>query len=107
MKRVAGRRRARISFDFLAASKLILDDYIGFLATDPTTQEESANKIFAGRHTAAKAALSHLEQLLKLAAEEADAKQLEEIGNSLARYRSAMTAEIKEEPEPDDHGDGG
>lgn len=104
---MAAKRKARISFDFLAAAKLILDDYHSFLSADPATQEEGANKIFAGRHTAAKAALSHLEQLLKVAAEEADAAQLEEIGNSLARYRSAMSAEIKEEPDPDDQGDGG
>ncbi|WP_149540446.1 hypothetical protein [Siccirubricoccus phaeus] len=103
---MAGKRRAKIDLDFVASARLILADYHRFMSADPATQEDGASKLFAGRHTAGKAALSHLEQLLKLAAGQADEAQLQEIGESLAKYRSFMAAEMKEESETDDPGDG-
>ncbi|MCO6419103.1 hypothetical protein JYK14_23505 [Siccirubricoccus sp. KC 17139] len=102
---MAPKRKVRIDLDFATSAKLILADYHRFMSADPATQEEGANKLFASRHSSAKAALSHLEQLLKLAGEQADQAQLQEIGESLAQYRSFIAKELKEEPETDDPGD--
>jgi hypothetical protein len=53
--------------DFAIAQRLILDDYNRFLTALPRAGEDAADpKAFAGRHTAARAALAHLEQLQKL-----------------------------------------
>ncbi len=52
--------------DRAAAARLILDDYRGFLSAGDAADA----KAFAARHAAGKAALTHLDQLMKLGAEE-------------------------------------
>jgi hypothetical protein len=104
---MAPKRALRLELDFVALVRLILRDYHGLLTGDPATQDDAAIKAVASRHTACRTVLSHLEQLLKTAAEHADETQLKEIDDSLAKFRAEMALHIKEEPTPDEDGDGG
>jgi len=97
------KRKPKIDTDVPAAVKLILDDYQAFLAGGPHAQDEGA-KAFAARHAAARAALAHLEQLLKLAGDDPPGEVTAE---SIATWRSLMPPEAKQEPETDDDGAGG
>jgi hypothetical protein len=98
------KRKPKIDTDIPAAVKLILDDYQAFLAGGPHAQEDGATKAFAARHAAARAALAHLEQLLKLAGDDPPGEAVTE---SITKWRALMPPEAKEEPEADDDGAGG
>jgi hypothetical protein len=86
-----------------AAARLILEDHRRFLS-DP----DADPKAFAARHAAGKAALAHLEQLMKTGCagedeEEADAGEAD--GGHLSAARAAM-ASLGGEGAGTDDGDG-
>jgi hypothetical protein len=66
-------------------------DYLGFLRASRTQEPEDA-KAFAARHAAAKAALAHIEQILKLASgsEEEAADLVTETQSLLTQARRQM-----------------
>jgi hypothetical protein len=83
-------------------------DYLGFLRAARGAEPEDA-KAFAARHAAAKAALAHLEQLIKLAAS-CDAEAAERLGGSeasLAECRALMPEEDATEEKGNDEGGAG
>lgn len=83
-------------------------DYLGFLRAGRGEEMEDA-KAFAARHAAAKAALAHLEQLIKLAAS-CDAEAAERLCGSeasLAEARALMPEEEKREESGDEEGGAG
>lgn len=89
------------------AARLIMDDYLGFLLGGPRPGEEGDPKAFASRHTAAKAALAHLDQLMKVAGgTDEEAGGAEAAGGHLGAARAAMASLEGEEAEADDSGDG-
>lgn len=80
-------------------------DYLGFLRAGRGEEMEDA-KAFAARHAAAKAALAHLEQLIKLAAS-CDAEAAERLCGSevsLAEARALMPGEENREESEDEEG---
>lgn len=83
-------------------------DYLGFLRASRTNEPEDA-KAFAARHAAAKAALAHIEQILKLAAgsEEEAAERLTESETLLTQARQQMGQDKTTEEGQDDHGETG
>ena len=98
---MAPKRRPRGDADLPAAARLILQDYQDFVA-GPADDAES--KLFAARHAAARAALAHLEQVLKLASDAGTAEEAREVAASIAEWRARMPPQ--EEPEADDEGPG-
>ncbi len=83
-------------------------DYLGFLRAGRGEEMEDA-KAFAARHAAAKAALAHLEQLIKLAAS-CDAEAAERLCGSeasLAEARALMPGEATTEETADGGGGAG
>ena len=61
------RKPSMADADFAIAQRLILDDYNRFLTALPRAGEDAADpKAFAARHTSARTALAHLEQLQRL-----------------------------------------
>jgi hypothetical protein len=83
-------------------------DYLGFLRAGRGEEMEDA-KAFAARHAAAKAALAHLEQLIKLAAS-CDAEAAERLCGceaSLAEARALMPEEAATEEREDEEGGAG
>jgi hypothetical protein len=101
---MAGRRKPQLDTDFLTSARLILADYQAFLANGPHAPEDGATKAFAARHAAARGALAHLEQLLKLAGEDQQPKLIAE---SLTEWRALMPPQAQEDTEADDDGAGG
>jgi hypothetical protein len=76
-------------------------DYLAFLRTTRPDEPEDA-KAFAARHAAAKTALSHIEQIIKLAASPAEQTSTET--DSLlheARHQMGQDRDSAEEPERD------
>ena len=100
---MAIQRRPRLETDVAVAAKLILDDYQGFLAAGLQLQDDAAVKAFAARHAAGKAALAHLEYLLKVVGVE---EKPTTIIDSLAQWRALMPPQATEEPDSDDDGAG-
>ncbi len=84
----AGGRRGAADTRLAEAARLIAEDYLRFLSSDWTDAE--AVKAFAARQAAAKAALSHLELLQKLAGDPEEAR------GAVARVRAALVAEARE-----------
>ena len=94
--------------DFAIAQRLILDDYNRFLTALPRTGEDAADpKAFAARHTSARTALAHLEQLQKLVCGGGgdDEAASGEVAGQLDAARAAMASLRAEEAEGGD-GDG-
>jgi hypothetical protein len=90
------------------AARLILSEYFDFLLGGPPPGEGADPKAFAGRHGAAKAALSHLEQLFKTAGGGTDeeAGAAETVGGQLDAARAAMASLEGEGADTDGDGDG-
>ena len=89
------------------AARLILSEYFDFLLGGPPPGEGADPKTFAGRHAAAKAALSHLEQLFKTAGgTDEEAGAAEAAGGHLGAARAAMASLEGEGAETDGDGDG-
>ena len=103
MTAVAPRRKPRGDADLPAAARLILRDYQDFVAD---AADDGESKIFAARHAAARAALAHLEQVLKLASDAGTAEEAREVAASIAEWRARMPPEAEEEPEANDPGPG-
>lgn len=82
---------------------LILKDYLGFLAV-PAGPAEA--KEFQVRHAAGRAALAHLEQVLKLSGVPAEAVA-ETVAQAIAEARCALATPEEEEANPDAGGEPG
>lgn len=84
----------------------VVADYMDFLRA---ADDEVDSKAFGAKHAAAKTALSHIEQLLKLSGDVGGetAQQLDEYHALLGEMRRDMSAEPEEETPTDDDGDSG
>ncbi|HYZ31012.1 MAG TPA: hypothetical protein VE684_01875 [Crenalkalicoccus sp.] len=103
------RKRARPTIseaELAAAVEQVLADYRGFLAGTPPGADAGDAKAFATRHAAARSALAHLEQLLKIAGETGSENQVREITERMRETRAEIAALPPEETEPDDDGAG-
>ena len=101
------RRPSMADADFAIAQRLILDDYNRFLTALPRSGEDASDpKAFAGRHTAARTALAHLEQLQKLVCGGGDEAAAGEITGQLDAARAAMASLRGEGADTDADGDG-
>jgi hypothetical protein len=81
----------------------VMESYMKFVAD---SEHDVDPKAFAARHSAAKTALSHLDQLMKLAGEEADAAAGDAGALALGEARQEMDDEEQETP-ADDTGEPG
>jgi ClpP class serine protease len=99
---MASKRKPRLDADLPLTAKLILEDYRAFVASGQHAPEDAVTKAFAARHAAARAALSHLEQLLKLVSEAGTLEQAKEVAASLSEWRALMPPETEEAAETDD-----
>jgi hypothetical protein len=97
---VRARRNARLDADLTEAAQLVLEEYRSFLQGD--TEEDA--KAFGARHAAARAALAHLEHVLKLARDSGEAKPVE---IDMAAWRERMPSLANEETSSDDDGAAG
>lgn len=89
------------------AARIIWDGYINFLLGGPAPGEEPDPKLFAGRHAAGKAALSHLDQLYKVTGGAAGEEAARESGGDLGAARAQIASLEGEEADTDDDaGDG-
>jgi hypothetical protein len=101
-------RRARrkpappIEIDYPAKIALIMEDYEGFLATHPGEGEAEEPKAFAARHTAARTALAHLEQLFKVMQEQPGQPDGDAGQAALLLARAEMARLAQEVSETDD-----
>ena len=100
---MAPKRRSRGTADFPAVAKLLLADYQDFVAGGA---DDSVTKVFAARHAAGRAALSHLEQLIKLAQEAGTEEDAKEVAATITEWRARMPPQAPEDPEADDQGTG-
>jgi hypothetical protein len=91
------RRPRRVDPQLAEAIQKVAQDYLRFLATASAGIDEDARS-FAARHGAAKAALAHLEVLVKLAGEtdEDAALRLTADLDLLAPARAAIAEETEE-----------
>lgn len=88
------RRRPRpASVNLAEALPSVAESYMRFVA-DPA--DDADPKAFAAHHSAAKTALSHLEQLMKLANEDADAAAADPAAMALGEARQEMHDEERE-----------
>lgn len=90
------------------AARLIWDGYLNFLIGGPAPGEETDPKLFAGRHAAGKAALTHLDQLYKTAGGPTGdgAAAGDAVAGHLGNARSQIASLEGEEADTDDAGDG-
>ncbi|RVT92058.1 hypothetical protein EOD42_20220 [Rhodovarius crocodyli] len=101
---MARRRLKRAGLDLEEQTRLVAEEYRNFLAGNAAFQDLDTSKLFLARHNAAKAALSHLEALMKLgdAGQQAPGDNLSAI---VARARAALAGDKPEdttgEPEAD------
>ena len=93
--------------DLADAVPTVTADYMKFLR-EIRDEHESDPKLFAARHSAAKTALAHIEQLMKLAGvnEDEARQQLDQHRAELDAARAEIDREEEEMP-PDDAGDPG
>jgi hypothetical protein len=87
--------------DLGPAIAAVTDDYMAFLRA---AADEVDSKAFGAKHAAAKAALSHIEQLRKLSGDAGGeaAEKLDEYQALLGDIRRDMSAEPEEMPSDDD-----
>lgn len=105
---MAPKQRLQVEFDFAAAARLVLDSYLEFLNSPVPAEEKGDSKAFANRQTGGRAALSHLEQLDKIAGLLGSEAQQEAVGAILAEARrnlAALSHDEKEDPDGDAGGD--
>jgi hypothetical protein len=100
---MAARRspRRKLDTDVDAAMKRILNEYQDFLAAATDADDEKRSKAFASRHAAGRIALSHLEDLMKLAGEEAAEEMVEVANRYLSEWRARLAQPAEAEPEID------
>ena len=103
------RKPSMADADYAIAERLILDDYNRFLTALPKLGEDGTDPTsFASRHTAARTALAHLQQLQSVVRGEGveeSAAIAGEILGQLDAARAAM-ASLEKEAAPDDGGEG-
>jgi len=87
--------------DFAAAARRVLAGYETFIAHSGTAAEDGDAKAFTAHHAAARSALAHLEQLLKLAAESGSEAQLRDVSTTLQEARQQIAGLEAEEVPPD------
>jgi hypothetical protein len=91
-----------------AAVRRVVEDYDAFIARGPAPGAHDDARAFAAHHAAAKAALAHLEHLLKLAGPAAGEEEGMARAEALLRAaRGAMAAEDEEEDGGPDDGASG
>lgn len=92
--------------DLASALAQVKADYLDFLRA---ADDEVDAKAFGAKHAAAKTALSHIEQLMKLSGDVGGetARRLAEYHALLGDIRRDMSAEPEEETRADDDGDSG
>jgi len=84
------RRAAALAEDLPGAIPEVIGAYRRFLRAAPGAPEEP--KEFGARHTAARTALAHLEQLLKILGEDAGEEARQDAEQLLASARADMPA---------------
>jgi hypothetical protein len=87
---------------FGEAVRLVAADYAQFVRSLGRLQPEDDPKIFAGRHAAARACLSHLAQLLDLVGEDGGIDHVRDGFALLHEARQALGLPVPEEDAPDD-----
>lgn len=95
------RKPSMADADYAIAERLILDDYNRFLTALPRLGEDAFEpKLFALRHTSARTALAHLEQLKRsVLGESVDDTAAAAIAGQLDAARAAMASLAAEEAE--------
>jgi hypothetical protein len=89
------RRKPRSGANKLAeALPSVTEAYIKFVAE---SDHDADPKAFAARHSAAKTALSHIEQLLKLSSDDAEEAGLDPAAIALGAAREEMDGEARQE----------
>jgi hypothetical protein len=85
--------------DLRSAMELVAEDYLRFLRGGPDPATGDDTKAFAAHHAACRAALAHLEHLLKIARAAGDTgPEVEEAATILVEAREAI-AQFQEEDE--------
>lgn len=98
---MAARRRdkpGRLGFDAIGQARSVLDEYLIFLKSHADDLEQA--KLFIARHNAARAALTHVDALMKLDAGERPGSQ-DESSAMLAQARAALAQDKSENPQDD------
>ncbi len=85
----------RISLDIGDAVHLVFNEHRLFMSGNAAHADPDLSKIFAGRHNAGRAAISHLEALFKLQSEMTPPRD-DHHGATLAQARAALAAETSE-----------
>lgn len=95
-----------VAAELSSALAQVKADYLDFLRA---ADDEVDSKAFGAKHAAAKTALSHIEQLMKLSGDAGGdaAERLAEYHALLGDIRRDMSAEPEEETSSDDGGDPG
>ncbi|UPY36611.1 hypothetical protein [Sediminicoccus sp. KRV36] len=98
------RRKPRVADGKLAdALPSVTEAYMKFVAD---TEHDADPKAFAARHSAAKTALAHIEQLMKLAGPGEDEAGMDAAGFALGEARQEIQDE-EQETSADDTGESG
>ncbi len=98
---MAGRRRdkpRRLDFDVIGQARSVLNEYNMFLKSNADDPDRA--KLFIARHNAARAALTHVEALMKLDAGERPSNQ-DQSSAMLAHARAALAEDKSENPQDD------
>jgi hypothetical protein len=93
---MARRRLKRAGLDLEEQTRLVAEEYRNFLAGNAAFQDLEASKLFLARHNAAKAALSHLEALMKLG-EAGPTAPSDNLSAIVARARAALAGDKPED----------
>lgn len=98
---MAARRRdkpQRLAFDVIGQARSVLDEYLNYLKSHADDPEQT--KLFIARHNAARAALTHVEALMKLDAGGRPGDQ-DQSSAMLAHARAALAQDKSENPSDD------
>lgn len=95
-----GRKATLRTPDLRSAMELVAEDYLRFLRGGPDPATGDDTKAFAAHHAACRAALAHLEHLLKLArAAGGTGPEIEEAASLLVEAREAIAQFQEEDPD--------
>ena len=89
------RPQRRTRFDITDAAHSIFNEHRMFMASNAAQEDADVAKIFAGRHNAGRAAITHLDALLKLEGEMTQPSH-DPHGAALAHARAALAADTSE-----------
>ncbi len=85
----------RASFDMRDAMEQVLNEHRMFMSSNAAQEDADWANIAAGRHPAARAAISHLEAIMKLEGEMTPPSR-DQHGAALAHARAALAADTSE-----------